>query len=145
MPCELAQSSNRRPEPPPRAGGYPVTNIRNTTSPHWRGWLRPESRCLVPANSFAEYAPEPNPATGKKDVVWFALNDDRPLCAFAGIWTEFKGDRGTKSKPIPGPPPGLRLSDDGTERDRRTDTPQGDAGDPDDRGRARRLDARSVG
>ena len=23
--------------PPPRAGGYPVTNIRNTSSPHWRG------------------------------------------------------------------------------------------------------------
>jgi putative SOS response-associated peptidase YedK len=21
--------------------------------------------------------------------VWFALTDDRPLCAFAGIWTEF--------------------------------------------------------
>ena len=36
-------------------------------------------------------------------MVWFALNDDRPLAAFAGIWTEFKGDRGTKSKPIPGP------------------------------------------
>ena len=54
-------------------------------------------------NSFAEYALEPNPETKKKDVVWFALNDDRPLCAFAGIWTEFKGDRGTKSKPIPGP------------------------------------------
>lgn len=54
-------------------------------------------------NSFAEYAPEPNPETKKKDVVWFALNDDRPLAAFAGIWTEFKGDRGTKSKPIPGP------------------------------------------
>jgi hypothetical protein len=35
--------------------------------------------------------------------VWFALNDDRPLCAFAGIWTEYRGDRGTKSKPIPGP------------------------------------------
>ena len=64
--------------PPPRTGGPPVTNIRNTTSPHWRGWLKPENRCLVPANSFAEYAPEPNPATGKKDVVWFALNDDRP-------------------------------------------------------------------
>ena len=89
--------------PPPRAGGFPVTNIRNTTSPHWRGLLKPESRCLVPGNSFAEYAPEPNPATGNKDVVWFALNDDRPLFAFAGIWTEFKGDRGTKSKPIPGP------------------------------------------
>jgi putative SOS response-associated peptidase YedK len=28
---------------------------------------------------------------------------DRPLAAFAGIWTTFKGDRGTKSKPIAGP------------------------------------------
>jgi putative SOS response-associated peptidase YedK len=83
--------------------GPPVTNIRNTASPHWRGWLKPENRCLVPANSFAEYAPEPNPETKKKDVVWFALNDDRPLFAFGGIWTEFKGDRGTKSKPILGP------------------------------------------
>src|ERR1700692_4350269 len=61
------------------------------------------TRSLVPANSFAEYAPEPNPETKKKDIVWFALNDDRPLFAFAGIWTEFKGDRGTKPKPAPGP------------------------------------------
>jgi putative SOS response-associated peptidase YedK len=89
--------------PPPRTGGPPVTNIRNTSSPHWRGWLKPENRCLVPVNSFAEYAPEPNPETKKKDVVWFAINDDRPLFAFAGIWTEFRGDRGTKSKPVPGP------------------------------------------
>jgi hypothetical protein len=42
-------------------------------------WLKPENRCLVPANSFAEYAPEPNPQTKKKDVVWFALDDKRPL------------------------------------------------------------------
>jgi putative SOS response-associated peptidase YedK len=76
--------------PPPRTGGPPVTNIRNTSSPHWRGWLKPDNRCLVPANSFAEYAPEPNPETKKKDVVWFALNDDRPLAAFAGMWTEFR-------------------------------------------------------
>jgi putative SOS response-associated peptidase YedK len=89
--------------PPLRTGGPPVTNIRNTSSPHWRAWLKPENRCLVPATSFSEYAPEPNPATGKKDVVWFALNEDRPLFAFAGIWTIFKGDRGTKSKPIAGP------------------------------------------
>jgi len=51
--------------------------------------LKPENRCLVPLNSFSEY----------EDVVWFALTDERPLAA--GIWTEFKGDRGTKSKPIP--------------------------------------------
>ncbi len=87
---------------PIRAGGPPVTNIRNTLSPHWRMWMKPENRCLVPANSFAEYAPEPNPET-KTDVVWFALNETRPLFAFAGIWTTFHGDRGTKSKPILGP------------------------------------------
>jgi putative SOS response-associated peptidase YedK len=52
--------------PPPRTGGPPVTNIRNTSSSHWRGWFKPENRSLVPANSFAEYAPEPNPETKKK-------------------------------------------------------------------------------
>jgi putative SOS response-associated peptidase YedK len=35
------------------------------------------------------------------------LSDSRSgsgrFTAFAGIWTEFRGDRGTKSKPIPGP------------------------------------------
>jgi putative SOS response-associated peptidase YedK len=89
--------------PPPKFGGPPVTNIRNTSSPHWRGWLKPESRCLVPASSFSEYAPKPNPVTKKKDVVWFALDEQRTTFAFAGLWTEFKGDRGTKSKPVPGP------------------------------------------
>ena len=68
---------------PPTSTDAPVTNIRNASSPHWRMWL--------------------NPVTKKKDVVWFALNQDRPLFAFAGIWTTFSGDRGTKSKPIPGP------------------------------------------
>ena len=96
-------SEKRCPSSEAASVAAPVTNIRNTSSPHWRGWLKPENRCLVPANSFAEYAPEPNPETKKKDVIWFALNDDRPLFAFAGIWTTFNGDRGTKSKPIPGP------------------------------------------
>jgi hypothetical protein len=46
-----------------------------------------EARKLLPCavNSFAEYAPEPNPETKKKDVVSFAINDDRPLTCFAGI------------------------------------------------------------
>ncbi len=54
-------------------------------------------------DTVVSYLISANPETKKKDVVWFALNDDRPLFAFAGICTEFKGDRGTKSKPIPGP------------------------------------------
>jgi putative SOS response-associated peptidase YedK len=108
--------------PPPEFGGPPVTNIRNTSSPRWRGWLKPENRCLVPANSFSEYAPEPNPATKKKDVVWFAIDPSRPLFAFAGIWTEFRGDRGTKFEADPGPTQRLWLPDDGAERGRRTDS-----------------------
>jgi hypothetical protein len=42
-------------------------------------------------------------ATAKEGCRLVRINDDRPPFAFAGIWTEFKGDRGTKSKPIPGP------------------------------------------
>jgi putative SOS response-associated peptidase YedK len=89
--------------PPPRTPGAPVINVRNTSSPLWRAWLKPENRCLVPTNSFAEYSPEPNPETKKKDVVWFALDESRPLFCFGGIWTTFNGDRDTKSKPTPGP------------------------------------------
>jgi hypothetical protein len=47
----------------------PMTKIRNTSSSHWCVWMKPESRCLIPFNSFAEYAPEANPHTRKKDVV----------------------------------------------------------------------------
>jgi putative SOS response-associated peptidase YedK len=32
--------------PPPRTGGPPVTDIRNTSSPHWRMGLKPENRYL---------------------------------------------------------------------------------------------------
>ena len=89
--------------PPPRAGGFPVTNNPQHRVTTLAGLAEAGEPLSGTANSFAEYAPEPNPATGKKDVVWFALNDDRPLFAFGGLWTEFKGDRETKSKPIPGP------------------------------------------
>lgn len=89
--------------PPPRVGGPPVTNVGNATSPHWRRWLKPENRCLVPFNSFAEFAPEPNPETKGKDAIWFALSDERPPAAFAGIWTLFHGDRGAQGKPVLGP------------------------------------------
>jgi putative SOS response-associated peptidase YedK len=82
---------------PPSIAGPPITNIRNTKSPHWRRWLGPESRCLVPATSFSEYTD-----TRPKIVHWFALGDERPLFAFAGIWTPWTGVRGTKANPVEG-------------------------------------------
>lgn len=64
-----------------------VTNVRNTASPHWRRWLKPESRCLVPFSSFSEF----NKAAGGD--VWFALDESRPLAFFAGIWTTWTSVR----------------------------------------------------
>jgi len=64
-----------------------VTNVRNTSSPHWRRWLKPESRCLVPFTSFSEFN---KPAGGD---IWFALDDSRPLAFFAGIWTTWTSVR----------------------------------------------------
>lgn len=83
---------------PPQYAGPPITNIRNTTSQHWRRWLGPESRCIVPVTSFCEY----EDTRPKKTPTWFALNEDRPLFAFAGIWTTWHGTRGPKSAPIEG-------------------------------------------
>ena len=85
--------------PGPREyGGAPVTNIRNVDSPHWRRWLGAASRCLVPATSFCEYA-DTKP---KKTPKWFALDESRPLFAFAGLWTPWRGVRGPTSAPVRG-------------------------------------------
>jgi len=83
---------------PPQYGGQPVTNIRNLGSPHWRGWLGNRNRCIVPATSFCEYL-DTKP---RKMPMWFALSDDRPLFAFAGLWTPWRGVRGPKSAPVDG-------------------------------------------
>src|ERR1700675_760213 len=43
-----------------------VTNVRNTQSAHWRRWMKPEFRCLVPATSFCEPTDKADPGTGRK-------------------------------------------------------------------------------
>jgi putative SOS response-associated peptidase YedK len=57
-----------------------VTNIRNTTSQHWKRWLGIEHRCLVPFTSFSEFN------AGAGGDIWFAFDESRPLAAFAGIY-----------------------------------------------------------
>jgi putative SOS response-associated peptidase YedK len=83
---------------PVQYGGLPVTNIRNISSPHWRGWLSLKNRCIVPATAFCEYAD----GKPRRSPTWFALGDDRPLFAFAGLWTPWRGVRGPKSAPVDG-------------------------------------------
>jgi putative SOS response-associated peptidase YedK len=84
---------------PPQFPGI-TTNIRNTNSPHWRRWLAPESRCLVPFTSFCEYSNMPIPSQRRRRSG--AMDDTRPLVAFAGICTEWIGVRGTKANPVEG-------------------------------------------
>lgn len=73
-----------------------VTNIRIVKSPHWRGWMRIENRCVVPATSFAEPSPTRDPGTGRIGNVWFAIDVTRPLFFFAGVWTRWHGVRKVK-------------------------------------------------
>lgn len=85
--------------PPPNAGAYYVTNVRNVASGFWKPWLKVEQRCLVPVAQFAEPDPEkPKPRAER----WFARSNGAPMF-FAGIWRDWPGDRGPKSKPVAGP------------------------------------------
>ena len=52
----------------------------------------------MPVTSFCEYADSKPPKT----PTGFALDDGRPLFAFAGIWTVWHGTRGTKADPVEG-------------------------------------------
>jgi putative SOS response-associated peptidase YedK len=74
---------------PPRATSKITTNVRNTESSWWRSWLHYNHRCLVPATSFCEY--DWRRAGGVP--TWFALDKDRPLFFFAGVWRTVFGIR----------------------------------------------------
>lgn len=52
-----------------------TTNDRNTASAHWRPYLGPEQRCVVPFTSFSE----PDQVGGSLQPVWFALDETRML------------------------------------------------------------------
>lgn len=78
---------------------------------------------MVPANSFAEYDPEPNPETKKKDVVWFALNEDQPVFAFRPQ-AAFDLDRGNEIEASSRTASSVWLSDHRAERGGRADASQ---------------------
>lgn len=66
-----------------------ITNVRNTASSHWRPWLGPANRCLVPWTSFCE----PDQVSGSLKPIWFALDESRPMAFFAGVRTDWRGVR----------------------------------------------------
>ena len=80
----------------PKVRGPYVTNARNLRSSYWKGWFDDTRfRCLVPANSFAEYHPTEKTPEGHKAATWFCLEGDepRPPFMFAGLWRPWDGER----------------------------------------------------
>ena len=61
-----------------------TTNVRNTASSHWKPWLTPANRCLVPFTAFSEPGRD---AQDRYRPVWFRLagDDPEPLAFFAGV------------------------------------------------------------
>lgn len=59
-----------------------TTNVRNTSSSHWRPWLSPVNRALVPFTAFSEPGRD---SEGRYRPVWFSLPGDEPLAFFAGV------------------------------------------------------------
>jgi putative SOS response-associated peptidase YedK len=98
---ELVMARWGMPTPPQYLGGKKVdrgvTNIRRVTSSHWRPWLGPDHRCLVPFTSFAENEMQPD---GLSRPAWFAFDEGRPLAFFAGIWATWTSTRKLREGPV---------------------------------------------
>ena len=67
---------------PPQYGSAMTAHLRSVDGPYWRRWREPPWRCLVPFTAFCERA---DAKSGKRPI-WFSVNGDVPLLAFAGIW-----------------------------------------------------------
>jgi putative SOS response-associated peptidase YedK len=59
-----------------------TTNVRNTSSSHWKPHLGPASRCLVPFTAFSEPSRD---AEGRYQPAWFAFPDE-PVALIAGLY-----------------------------------------------------------
>ncbi|MCZ8158947.1 MAG: SOS response-associated peptidase family protein [Rhizobiaceae bacterium] len=98
---ELAALTWGMPSPSFVTKGNPdtgVTNIRNIEYRHWQPWRSVEHRCHVPWTTFCEW----EDSKPRKTKRWFAINGEKPLAFFAGVWTTWTGVRGSQKTPRPG-------------------------------------------
>jgi putative SOS response-associated peptidase YedK len=61
---------------PVAGGGEAVIELNDICDPRWPHLVKPEHRCLIPANSFSE----------GRARNWFARDETRKPFAFAGVW-----------------------------------------------------------
>ena len=140
---ELVMARWGMPTPPQYLAGKKVdrgvTNMRQTTSSHWRGWLGPEHRCLVPFTSFAENETAPG---GSRPTVWFSFDESRPLAFFAGLWASRTSVRKVKEGPVKADLFGLLTAAPNAEVG--AVHPKANAGHPDRPGRVEGLARRAL-
>ena len=130
--------------PPPRSRRTPVTNIRNTSSPHWRGWLKPENRCFS--------RPTASPSTRwsrtrrRRKRTWSGSHSTMTVrCSRSAALDRIQGRARHQVKADPGTTSRLWLPDHRAERGGRADPFEGHAADPNHRRGAGRVDACAVG
>ena len=112
-----------------------MTNIRNVKSPHWRRWLGLESRCVVPATSFCEYA-DTKP---RKTPIWFALRRGPAAVRLRGAVDALEGRARAEERAGRGDHELFGFLTTEAERGSRAYPPEGHAGDPDDAGGDRQV------
>ena len=81
---------------PPQYAGAPITDIRNTASLALAALAGAAEPVWVPATTFSEW----EDTKPKKTKRWFAINEDRRLFFFAGIWTKWHGQRKRAEGPL---------------------------------------------
>ena len=109
-----------------RSGDSSVTNVRNLKSPHWQRWLGPKHRCRVPSTSILRIRDDRRGQEGPGVV----RRGREPIAD--GLRRNLdKLDQRSESEGGRGQCGPLRLPRLPTQRRRRPDPSEGDAGHPD--------------
>jgi SOS response associated peptidase (SRAP) len=90
----------------------PISGVENRVTPviwlafpalsHQLGRVSAMSQLRTGAGSEVPRDRADDDTKPRKTPTWFALSEDRPLFAFAGLWTPWRGVRGPKSAPVEG-------------------------------------------
>jgi hypothetical protein len=99
--------------PPPTTGGPPVTNIRNTSSPHWRGRLKPERSLPCAVQQLRRICARAEPGNQEEGCVLVCAERRSPAVRFRRHLDRVQRRPRHEVQADFWPSPGLRLSDGG--------------------------------
>ena len=113
---------------PKQYGEHPVTNVRNVKSPHWRPWLKPEYRCLVPGLVVQRVTPTLSRRRHRRGSHSMMPGRSLPSPASGAPWTGVCGTKAENPRPRGGRAPAILVPHLRCEWHRWPGPPEGDAG-----------------